>query len=96
MNHTGLVRRQRPRCFDRFTEPFQPVRTDDQHVLHATVTQLGEVDQPLLRTFPTGSDPHAEHVAFAGEVDADRHIHRPVPDLPSLILTTMASTKTTA
>jgi len=82
MHHAQLDLGQRPSRPDRLGEPFQPVAADDERVGDTAVAELGEHRHPKLRAFTTGrADPHAEHVALTVEVDAHRHIHRPISDL---------------
>ncbi len=55
MQHAGLHDRQRPRRRDPVGEPFQSVAADDAHVGDATVLDLGEHRQPVLRSYDAGS-----------------------------------------
>ena len=67
---------------DRLRQPLQAVAADDQRVLEAAVSELGQHRRPLLRALTARrAQPEAEHVALAVEVDADRDVDRPVRDL---------------
>ena len=57
MHHAGLHDRLRPDRADRVGQPVQPVADDDEHVVHATVFDLGEHVQPVLRALPTRRSP---------------------------------------
>src|SRR6266508_830243 len=73
MDDAGLVDRLREDGVDRLREAAEAVGADEQHVLDATVAQLGEHARPEARPFGL-LDPEAEAVAFALERDADRDV----------------------
>ena len=82
MHDTRLHVGQRPGGPDRLGEALQPVAAHDEGVGDAAVAQLGEHRHPELGALPAGgSDPHPQHVAFAVQVDAHRHVDGPVGDL---------------
>ena len=55
------------------------VAAHDQRVGQAAVAQLGQHRGPLLGALAAGgAQPQVPHVAFAGEIHADRHVHGPV------------------
>jgi hypothetical protein len=67
-----------PDLADRVGQALQSVAGDDAHVGHTAVAWFGPGGQPVLSALAAGADPQAEHVAFAGQVDPDRHVHGPV------------------
>jgi hypothetical protein len=73
VDDAGLVDRLREDGVDRFREAGEAVRANEEHVLDATVAQLGQHARP-----ETGAlallDPEAEAVAFAVEGDPDRDV----------------------
>ena len=82
MHDAGLHGRLGPGEPDRLRQPLEAVAADDQRVLEAAVSQLGQHRRPLLGALTARrAEPEAEHVAFAVEVDADRDVDRPVRDL---------------
>ena len=81
MHDTELHLRERPGGPDRVRKALQAVAADDEAVADAAVAELGQQGEPVLGTLPTGRpDPHPHDVTFAVQIDAHRHIHRPVRD----------------
>ena len=79
VHDAGLHPRLRVDGLDRLREAAQPVDAADEHVLDAAGLQLGQDLEPELGAFGA-LEPHAEHVALAVEVDADRQVAGEVPD----------------
>jgi hypothetical protein len=82
MQHTRLDQRRRPCRRDRLRQAFETVAHDDANVLDATILDLGQHLQPVFGALTTSPDPQPEDVAFTVNSDADRHVDRPVGDLP--------------
>jgi hypothetical protein len=83
MDHAQLHLRRWPGGPDGVGQAFEAVAADDEAIGDIPVAQLGEHAHPELGTLPTaGSDPHAQHVTLALQVDAHGHIDGPVGHLP--------------
>src|SRR3954471_10806901 len=90
MDDAGLGDRLRPDRADWVREPAQPVADDHEHVVHASVLDLGEDVQPVLRALadlPAGHrgglpGPQPEDVAAALAGHGERDVDRSVGDLP--------------
>ena len=63
-------------------QPLQPVTHHHEHVLNATVLDLGEHLQPVLSALTTIARPQAEDVSVALRGDSESNIDGPVRDLP--------------
>ena len=64
-------------------KPNSVVADDEEHVLHATVPDVGEHGHPVLRGLPVAvAGTHRQDVLAAIEVDRDRGIERLRADLP--------------
>jgi hypothetical protein len=55
---------------------------DNADILDATVLDLREYLLPVFGAFATDTDPQAEDVSFTVHGDPNRHMDRPVSDLP--------------
>jgi len=60
----------------------QAVADHHQDVVHAAVLQLGEHLQPVLGALAAVTCPQPEDVALAFAGDRERHVDRPIRDLP--------------
>lgn len=82
MHNTWLNRGLRPNSFDCVAEPGESVSADNQHVEHATVTDLGEDSEPIFGSFVTGAKPQAKYVFRAFKINGHCDVDRPVDDPP--------------
>ncbi len=83
MHDTGLDHRLRPDGFDSVGETLEPVTAHDQDVAYATVLQLRQDGEPELGAFTFRvTNPDAQDVFTALEINANSQIRRPVSDDP--------------
>ena len=78
MHHTGLDRCLGPYRFDGVTETGQSVATDDQHIGHAPVLELGDNPEPELGAFVAFAEPEAQNMFLAVDIDGHCDIDGPV------------------
>ena len=65
-------------AFDGVTETGQSVATDDQHIGHAPVLELGDNPEPELGAFVAFAEPEAQNMFVAVDIDGHCDIDGPV------------------